>query len=112
MNIIVNNILTSYMTLSLCTIIALPLIILKYIAYVGKFDMFFRLSKPLRFVAQKTNSASQEELEMRVYSFSSGVQNVSNSEFGRRRQRRIRPTRLRTLIQSILNNLFHIFRKK
>ncbi|XP_050348538.1 solute carrier family 22 member 13-like [Nymphalis io] len=40
-------------------------------------DYFSELSKPLRWATQKTNSPSNEELEIRVYSFGSTGQNYS-----------------------------------
>ncbi|XP_045499329.1 solute carrier family 22 member 1-like [Colias croceus] len=40
-------------------------------------DYFSELSKPLRWATQKTNSPSHEEVEMRVYSFSSGANNIT-----------------------------------
>ncbi|XP_075975689.1 solute carrier family 22 member 7-like [Anticarsia gemmatalis] len=40
-------------------------------------DYFSELSKPVRWVTQKTNSPSREEVEMRVYSFGSTQRSVS-----------------------------------
>ncbi|VVD00483.1 unnamed protein product [Leptidea sinapis] len=40
-------------------------------------DYFSELSKPLRWVSQKTKSPSYEEKEMRIHSFGSGGHNVS-----------------------------------
>ncbi|XP_038214301.1 solute carrier family 22 member 4-like [Zerene cesonia] len=40
-------------------------------------DYFSELSKPLRWATQKTNSPSNEEVEIRVYSFSSGGYNIT-----------------------------------
>ncbi|CAH0683067.1 unnamed protein product [Spodoptera exigua] len=42
-------------------------------------DYFSELSKPLRWVTQKTNSPSLEEMEMRVYSFGSDGRRPSTS---------------------------------
>ncbi|XP_068617444.1 uncharacterized protein [Battus philenor] len=44
-------------------------------------DYFSELSKPLRWITQKTNSPSQEEVEMKIYSYGSAIHNFSINSF-------------------------------
>ncbi|XP_013173282.1 PREDICTED: solute carrier family 22 member 4-like [Papilio xuthus] len=72
-------------------------------------DYFSELSKPLRWVTQKTNSPSQEEVEMRIYSFGSTVRNSSiNSHSAERIP--ARAIGFKNLWQSLVSSVRHELR--
>ncbi|XP_045536055.1 solute carrier family 22 member 4-like [Papilio machaon] len=72
-------------------------------------DYFSELSKPLRWVTQKTNSPSQEEVEMRIYSFGSTVRNLSvNSHSAERIP--ARAIGFKNLWQSLVSSIRHELR--
>lgn len=76
--------------------------------------LYCRLSKPLRWATQKTNSPSHEELEIRVYSFGSTGQNpsVNNPSNERLPAQKIGFKRLiRRIVHSFINNISDILHK-
>lgn len=77
--------------------------------------LYCRLSKPLRWATQKTNSPSHEELEIRVYSFGSTGQNpsVNNASNERLPAQKIGFKRLiQRLVHSFINNISNILHRK
>ncbi|XP_047531388.1 solute carrier family 22 member 7-like [Vanessa atalanta] len=74
-------------------------------------DYFSELSKPLRWATQKTNSPSNEELEIRVYSFGSTGQNYSANNHHNERlpAQRIGFRRFLPLFQGFTKNTRRIF---
>lgn len=67
--------------------------------------MTIRLSKPLRWATQKTNSPSQEETEIRVHSFGSAAQVTSMIFEDRQPAKPIGCARIWKLFSGIIHHL-------